>query len=177
MKRVIRQSCPQGVVTPLEPSIRDSRRGVRVSAATTTGDSKHGQLEIRDSHRAKLVRYGVESVGFKVTGEAVYQRGNRVLIPCNANAAVEDRLLKRLKVSLGNRTKLHRIGDRLWIEFLDRSGRVGRPQETEDRKLAEKLRADGLTYPMIAKKMAEDTGTLRTPGAYRKMLANSKPSS
>jgi hypothetical protein len=158
LKKAKPQRWAQGIIAPLAPSIRDSR------------GTKPGKLETRDSHRAKLVRYAVESVGSKVSGDPVFQRGHKFLISCDANPTIEKLLVKRLKASLGDGTKLHRIDGRLWIQFLDRSARVGRPSDTEDLELAEKLRGDGLSYRKIAHKIFKDTGRWKSPDAYRKML-------
>lgn len=105
-RRASRHRVPAGIIAPLSPPIRQP--SIRQSA-------------IRDSHRTKLVRYAVESVGSRVTGDPV-RRGQNALIPCDADATVEDLLRRRLMAtSIGH--KMHRHGDRLlWIEFRDKSG-------------------------------------------------------
>jgi hypothetical protein len=87
-RRASRHRVPAGIIAPLNPSIRQS--------------------EIRDSPRVKRVRYAVESVGSRVTGDLV-RRGHHALIPCDADSTVEDLLRERLMASgFRSGTKLHR---------------------------------------------------------------------
>jgi hypothetical protein len=111
--RITKQYLAAGVIAPLSPSIKQSK--------------------IKDSARAKLVRYAIESVGSRVTGDPV-RRGHDALIPCDADSRVEGLLRKRLMATgFRNGIRLHRVGDHLWIQFLDRSARVGRPVDSDTR--------------------------------------------
>jgi hypothetical protein len=68
------------------------------------------------------------------------------------------------------------IGRHLLIQVSTRRKPVGRPSDDEVRRLAQRLKDDGFSYPRIAAEIARVTGVTRTPDAYRKLLAYPKAS-
>jgi hypothetical protein len=91
---------PAGIIVPLSPSIT--------------------QVKFKDSHRAKLMRYAIESVGSRVIGEVVRHR-DKAFITCHADPALED-LLKKQIMACGilHNVKLIRFShQKLLIQFPD----------------------------------------------------------
>jgi hypothetical protein len=102
-----------GIISPLSPPIRGSKS--------------------KDSHRAKLVRHAVESVGSRVLDDVV-RDGEKAFIKCDAHSDVEDRLRRRIIASgIRNNIKFHRYGPKLlFIQFRDFS-KAPRTKMPEDR--------------------------------------------